>query len=219
MRKQIRFSRGQPGSRGNPASLQTLPLHLNDLGVHGRGELQIRQHHRSDSATLEWCRKESVVSLRLSDGSYATAHGSPQTARLPYEPVSLISTPHHSTEALQTRLTGPIQFLRKLLEFWDLKTDEIVSMLGFDPPDTGYVTAVLNGFGQFRGRDVRDRIASLYSIRKTLWSLFRDLETENAWLRETHTMLASRSPLELMLSGSMKELILAKEYVGFTAGR
>ena len=116
------------------------------------------------------------------------------------------------------RLTGPVQFIRKLMEFWRLGMPEAVGMLGYDPEDFELVTAVLHGKEQFCGRDVRDRIAHLFCIRRTLWSLFRDLDVENDWLREQHHMLNEKSPLSLMLEGSMEDLLLAREYVDSAAG-
>ena len=117
------------------------------------------------------------------------------------------------------RLASPVKFVLKLLEFWDLKADDSVGLLGFDPMDADHVAAVLGGTGRFRGRDVGDRISHLFWIRKTLWSLFRDIETENQWLREPHSMLDERSPLSLLVSGSMEDLLLAREYVEAAAGR
>ena len=116
------------------------------------------------------------------------------------------------------RLTGPIQFVLKLFDFWRLKPHERVGLLGFRSTEADHVFAVLRGHGIFHGRDVRDRIAHLFHIRATLRSLFRDLDTENDWLREPHPLLAQRSPLSLML-GSMEDLLLAKEYIQSVAGR
>lgn len=122
-------------------------------------------------------------------------------------------------EASTSRLTGPIQFVLKLLDSWRLETHHAVDLLGFGLEDADYVFAVLRGDGKFPGRDVRDRIAHLFHIRATLRSLFRDLDTENDWLREPHPLLDGRSPLSLMLGGSMEDLLLAKEYVQSAAGR
>ena len=115
------------------------------------------------------------------------------------------------------RLTGPVHFIRKLKESWHLSMPDAVVILGYDSEDLEHVSAVLDGQEQFRGRDVRDRIAHLFFIRRTLWSMFRDLDVENDWLREQHDML-SDTPLSLMLEGSMEALILAREYVESAAG-
>ncbi|MCY4317579.1 MAG: DUF2384 domain-containing protein [Alphaproteobacteria bacterium] len=104
------------------------------------------------------------------------------------------------------------------MEAWRLDRQDVVRLLGFDPEDFDYVVAVLDGRGQLRGRDVRDRIACLFTIRRALWSLFRDPEAENGWLRERHSMLNGASPLSLMLEGSMEDLLLARDYAEAATG-
>ena len=117
------------------------------------------------------------------------------------------------------RISGPIQFVLKLLDSWRLNRDDAVFLLGFDQTNNGFVQAVLTGAADLHGRDVRDRIAHLFHIRRTLSALFRDLDVENDWLREPHTLLDEQEPLKLLLGGSMEDLLLVKEYVDAAAGR
>lgn len=117
------------------------------------------------------------------------------------------------------RLTGPVRFVLKLTEFWSLERYQVVGLLGFDLSDADYVDAALDGLESFRGRDVRARIAYLYAIRATLRSLFRDLDVENEWLREPHSLLNGKSPLALLSNGSVEDLLIVKEYVDTVAGR
>ena len=117
------------------------------------------------------------------------------------------------------RISGPIQFVLKLLDSWRLNRDDAVFLLGFDQKDNDFAQAVLAGVADLHGRDVRDRIAHLFHIRQTLSSLFRDLDVENEWLREPHTLLDEQEPLKLLLGGSMEDLLLVKEYVDAAAGR
>lgn len=116
------------------------------------------------------------------------------------------------------RISGPVQFVLKLLENWRLSRDDAVLLLGFDQTDNSLVQAILAGVADLHGRDVRDRIAHLFHIRQTLSSLFRDLDVENEWLREPHTLLDEQEPLKLLLGGSMEDLLLVKEYVDAAAG-
>ncbi len=81
------------------------------------------------------------------------------------------------------------------------------------------VEGLLSGRVTLRGRDVKDRIAYLFRIRKTLSALFRDENVENEWLREPHGALNGKSPMDIMLEGSMENLLLVKEYVEAAAGR
>ena len=119
----------------------------------------------------------------------------------------------------RARVAGPVQFLNNLLESWQLKSMHATVLLGLDPGDESYAGAVLTGRVPLKGRDAKDRIAHLYQIRKTLSALFRDEAVENEWLREPHTLLNERSPMDLMLEGSMEHLLLVREYVDAAAGR
>ena len=100
-----------------------------------------------------------------------------------------------------------------------MNRDDAGLLLGFDQANNDFVRAVLAGTADLHGRDVRDRIAHLFHIRQTLSSLFRDLDVENEWLREPHTLLDEQEPLTLLLGGSMEDLLLVKEYVDAAAGR
>ena len=199
----MQVTHGEPGCTGYPARLSGLDAY----GVRGNGQIQIG--NRDENPV--WLPEEpagSVGSVAY-DRNHVLQHW-------------LSSHPENSYEATgeeRNRLTGPIQFVLKLLEFWRLQTNDAVGLLGFNSVDAEHVAAVLGGHEQFRGRDVRDRIAHLFHIRATLRSLFRDLETENNWLREPHPLLDARSPLSLMLGGSMEDLLLTKEYVQSVAGR
>ena len=116
------------------------------------------------------------------------------------------------------RLSGPVQFVVKLLEFWRLDDEDAVRLLGFDGEDAAEVAAILAGRKPLRGRDVRERIAHLIWIRKTLSALFRHLDTENAWLRESHRLLDNRSPMELLLGGSIEDMLSVRDYADAAGG-
>ena len=132
-------------------------------------------------------------------------------------PGSLGTSGDQTAMVTTTRLSGPVQFVLKLLECWRLEIPDAVGLLGFEHSDADHVAAILDGNEQLRGRDAQDRISHLFSIRKTLWSLFRDLDVENDWLREPHSLLDNKTPLSLMLEGSIEDLLLAREYVDTAA--
>ena len=121
--------------------------------------------------------------------------------------------------ARPTRLTGPIQFLVELLQTWSLTEENANTLLGLEATDQPYVSNLLRGHAPLRGRDTKDRIAHLFRIHKTLSALFQNEEEENHWLRERHDLLGDRTPLKLLLEGSMENLLLVKEYVEAAAGR
>ncbi len=116
-------------------------------------------------------------------------------------------------------LTGPAQFINKLLETWQLDPEDAVPLLGYERSEMPYVSDLLSGRTALKGRDTKDRIAHLFRIRKTLSALFLSEETENKWLREQHAALGEQTPMQRLLEGSMENLLLVKEYVEEAAGR
>lgn len=118
-----------------------------------------------------------------------------------------------------TRMNGPVKFIRRLLKDWNLKGSNAVALLGFEASQSAQIERVLEGAETLRGRDVKDRIVHLYHIRKTLSALFEDLEVENDWLREPHSLLNDCIPMDLLLEGSLENLLLVRDYVETVAGQ
>lgn len=135
----------------------------------------------------------------------------------PLDSLGFVITP--TSSPYRARISGPVQILNNLLEAWKLDFAQATILLGLNSGDESYAAAVLTGRLPLKGRDAMDRIAHLYQIRKTLSALFRDVAVENEWLRELHTLLNERSPMDLMLEGSMENLLLVREYVDAAAGR
>lgn len=116
--------------------------------------------------------------------------------------------------------TGPMRVLRKILRTWRLdgQGEAMAALLGLDESDDALALDILAGHAELRGRDVEDRLVCLYRIRKTLHSLLRDEQAENEWLRERHPGLKGKRPMDLMLNGSMENLLLVRDYVEAIAG-
>ena len=204
--------RGEEGDRGNPTFIQNLDLAK--FGVHGNGTIQVKANDEMLSELIWESRPDESTRL---DSVIEQDHEIPKAIS---EWCRIRSAgKSDASEEAQVRLTGPVKFVVKLLAFWDLEPLDAVGLLGFDVVDADHVSAVLDGRELFRGRDVRDRIAHLFSIRATLWALFRDLTVENDWLREPHALLGGQTPLSLLLGGSMEDLLLVREYVDDAAGK
>ena len=139
--------------------------------------------------------------------------------QLTQEQVKSSSSQRETAGTPQPRLTGPIMFVRILLSTWNLNQKDAIPLLGLEKSDTSYAKDLLSGRVTLRGRDIKDRIAYLFRIRKTLSALFRDEEVENEWLREPHDALDGQDPMALLIEGSMENLLLVKEYVEAAAGR
>ncbi len=116
------------------------------------------------------------------------------------------------------RVTGPVQFLARLLELWHLDILDACSLLGIEQTDRESVEHLLSGVASLRGRDRKDRIAILIRIRTLLAGLFQDIDVENAWLREQNPDLNGRTPLELLKEGSMENLLTLRDLIERAAG-
>lgn len=213
---------GEAGRMGEAARLPIAGW--GDYGVRGKGTLRIGVRKGTSSEALVWCTEENIEPVASASPTWDYAPIKPQKGRVPTDPSPELpgihtQNLHEAPGEYSVRLAGPVQFVWRLLEFWRLEANDAVGLLGFDPEDSDYVSAVLCGLEHFRGRDVRDRISHLFWIRKTLHFLFQDLEVENEWLREPHSLLDDRSPLSLLLGGSMEDLLLTRGYVDAAAGR
>ena len=203
---------GNEGATGNSATVDS--PHLSTFGLFGEGTISIGTHDEPANETWMWHPR----AVRYASDPGTNSHGLPESI---WSEWGRTKSMHSSARSAQTStgLTGPTQFLRTLVDHWKLNPMDAVSLLGFDPLDASHVADVLDDRGMIRGRDAKDRIAHLISIRATLWSLFRDLGVENDWLREPHAALDDEPPLSLLLGGSMEDLLLVREYVDAAAGR
>lgn len=132
------------------------------------------------------------------------------------QPIPIAGRP--ATAYIARRLTGPVQFLVRLLQVWGLSNSDARILLGYDEADQQTVDFILQGSASLRGRDARDRVASLIGIRALLQQLFRDENTEKLWLREPKESLYGKSPLGLMLEGSLENILVVRQWVERGAG-
>ncbi len=204
---------------GEAGNLDSLPKEiLQKRNIWGDGYFQINQ----DGPGLSWIYDGPEPMLPAPAKQLGDQVGPADDEGMLEESLDLSKAPtwvaRGASGETAGKLSGPVQFVWKLMIVWHLDRPDAARLLGYDPEDMEYVSAVLDGRRQLSGRDLRDRIAHLFYIRRTLWSLFRDLDVENDWLREKHSMLDDRSPLSLMLEGSMEDLLLAREYIESAAG-
>lgn len=137
-----------------------------------------------------------------------------------YEPTTTMTVKVSETivQPRVRRLSAPVQFFLKLMELWHLDSEDACKLLGYELADIKYVEQVLSGELPLRGCDPKDRIANLVVIRKRLDGLFKNVDVENEWLREKQVDIGNKSPMELLLSGSMENLLLVKQFVEFICG-
>lgn len=118
----------------------------------------------------------------------------------------------------ESRSTGPMQLLEKTLQTWRLNKSDAVYLLGLEPSGRPYLDDLLAGRQRLEGRDAKDRVAYLIQMRMMLSAWFRDEAVENEWLREPQDPLDGKVPMDLLLEGSMENLLLVREYVEAATG-
>lgn len=128
--------------------------------------------------------------------------------------------PSRSSGESTYRIIGPIKFVNKLLVMWEIDQESAASLLGFDKRSKGYVDKLLRGDEYLvEGSEAEDRIAYLFYIWSVLSEWFRDSAVEIEWLRTAEQELDGKAPMDLILSGSITDLLLVKEFVDFASGR
>jgi hypothetical protein len=103
------------------------------------------------------------------------------------------------------------------MQAWSIDESDAARLLGFDEEaDVGYL---LSGARQLDSRDCKDRVRHLLRIREALHGIFRNIDAEREWLRESRPELNGQSPLALLLEGSMESLLTVSQFVQWMVGR
>jgi hypothetical protein len=217
-----RTPEGLPGSFGSPGWNQIIqPGRPNDL-------ISERNQATTAATTQNLTRIVEEWSKLVARWEKVSAHSAVLRTEAPYQYGRFAlagkgpSDQQERQDAVSLprgRLTGPVRFVQKLLQDWHLDERAACLILGFEESETSYVEDLLAGRVSLRGRDVKHRIAFLLQIRETLDRLFRDLEVENEWLRESKELLDNHAPIDLLLEGSFISLLKLKEFVDVVAGR
>lgn len=106
---------------------------------------------------------------------------------------------------------GPSEeFFARLISFWRLSEEDASRLLSGG-------RRVLSG-ARLNPRNL-DRVVELAAIRSLLSALFDSADAENDFLREKRDDLGKRSPMDLLLDGGWRSLLLAKEFIQFIAGK
>ena len=122
-----------------------------------------------------------------------------------------------SASLYKGRVTGPVQVFFKIFDLWKLSKKEGAVLLGLE--NTVHFYNYRSGAKSLSNRDTKDRIRYLFQIHDGLFSLFQDEEAERAWIYGGKQDLEGKSPLEIMLEGSMENILLIKQYVEWISGR
>ena len=105
---------------------------------------------------------------------------------------------------LETRLKPvdvpevPMKAFLLLLKRWRLDLNDGAILLGLPSDDS---------------RNPQVRLRTVLQIYAIVYSLLRDADAENRWIRDRRPELENASLLDTMLRGNMENLILANEFV------
>ena len=105
---------------------------------------------------------------------------------------------------MDLRKKVPPSFLSKLATVWRLNEEQARALLKINELTDK--------------NDIKARLKLLVKIRVWLDGFFRDVEVEKQWLCEKHEMLDKAKPLELILSGELKNLQRVEGVVAYMCG-
>jgi hypothetical protein len=79
--------------------------------------------------------------------------------------------------------------------------------------------ALYRGRTSLRTRDEKDRLRAVLRIATDLYALYRDEREIRGWLREQKKRFGGRSAYDLMMEGSMENLLRVKQVLEALSGR
>lgn len=109
----------------------------------------------------------------------------------------------------------PLTFFFDLAEIWDLNTDQQMKLLG-SPARSTYFRWRKDG-GEV-STDVLERISHLGSIYKALMILLDTPDAAVNWLRKPNRYFDGASALDILLSGTLTDIIKVRHYVDAQRG-
>lgn len=128
---------------------------------------------------------------------------------------------HHPAVELQTRdARGKLaSMVTKLLEHWQLSSDEQAAVLGLSPASRTTIGRYRKGEPFADNRDLLDRAGHLLGIHKSLRIMFpHDRDLAYRWITEPNRRLGSR-PVDVIVSRGFEGLLAVRRFLDFERGR
>jgi hypothetical protein len=119
--------------------------------------------------------------------------------------------------AIRTNVAAPVKAVLAILRRWTIGDDVGAQILGTDEP--GYVADLRSGAAGLKTRDMRDRARLLLDIYEGVFALLKNSEAEQVWIKVPRQDLDGKSVLDLMMEGSLRNLIRAQAFVDYVNGR
>lgn len=151
-------------------------------------------------------------SLALIGTAYPLTSARELAINQPAPQVAFQQEPQLATAIIPGRITGSVRLVQKVARAWNLKNDELASLLAY--PSPLLADYLLAGKLTFSGNDDReDRARLVYLIHSTLSDLFVDADQEQHWIRAKNQLLGGRSPLHVMLTRRIPGMLAVRDVV------
>ena len=125
--------------------------------------------------------------------------------------------PPTPVSATPRKPAGQVALFKIVMDEWGFSEKEAATVLGFE--NIADIRAVLSGVRPVGHRDANDRLRAVLRIATDLDALYNDAAVIQAWLSQAQDKLGGTSPRELLLEGSMENLLLVKYYAAHLSGR
>lgn len=112
---------------------------------------------------------------------------------------------------------GRIKGFRRLMEKWGFSRKDAAEILGFE--NEGLIGELYAGIEKVQQRDVRDRLKLFLSLAVDLDGLYDDDHVIKQWLDQPKKLLRGKSPRELLVEGSIENLLRVRQFVQHEANR
>jgi Protein of unknown function (DUF2384) len=112
---------------------------------------------------------------------------------------------------------GRIKGFRRFMEKWGFSRKDAAEILGFE--NEGLIGELYAGIEKVQQRDVRDRLRHFLSIAVDLDGLYDDDQNVRHWLDQPKKLFQGKTPRELLVEGSMENLLRVQQLVRYEANR
>jgi hypothetical protein len=133
--------------------------------------------------------------------------------------------PAHEFEELKKRdvprlavtVPGRIKGFQRLMEKWGFSRKDAAEILGFE--NEGLIGELYAGIEKVQQRDVRDRLKLFLSLAVDLDGLYEEDQVIIEWFDQPKKLLRGKTPRQLLVEGSMENLLRVRQLIQYEANR
>lgn len=136
-------------------------------------------------------------------------------AQQPLAPAA--GAPKQAHISAKPKAAGQIVLFGKVMADWAFNDREAATLLGFEAASD--MRDIYDGRRSVGHRDANDRLRTILRIATDLDELFQDVAVIQRWLVEPQSDIDGQTPRQLLLEGSMENVLRIKYYVAHLSGR